>query len=140
MKDGAGARYRCPAGAVPIPPCTPPPPPPPPPPRTNARPDADGTIYAGIHLHVTDATGDGLLLEGTPDGSFAVYNTTVLTNEPSFPDMLAWAETYAAYNFSGVPGIAGAREPSGLLDLHRGGPASGGGGGRVSVPGSLYTY
>ena len=73
------------------------------------RPDADGTIYAGIHLHVTDSTGDGLLLEATADGGFAVYNTTVLTNEPAFPDMLTWAEAYGAYNFSAVPGIAGAR-------------------------------
>ena len=39
-----------------------------------------------------------------------MYNTTVLTNEPAFPDMLAWAEAYGAYNFSAVPGIAGARE------------------------------
>ena len=27
------------------------------------------------HLHVTDKSGAGLLVEGTPNGSFALYDT-----------------------------------------------------------------
>eukprot|EP00887_Chlorella_sp_A99_P001646 scaffold8.g1646.t1 len=72
------------------------------------KPDADGTIAWGTHFHITDANGDGLLLEGTPDGGFAVYETPVLTNEPAFPLMRAWMAAYNNYSFASVPGIANA--------------------------------
>ncbi|KAL4428430.1 hypothetical protein ABPG75_002519 [Micractinium tetrahymenae] len=71
-------------------------------------PDADGTLWVGLHLHVADATGDGLPVEGTANGSYALYDTIVATNEPSFPDMLSWASAYSSHNFSSVPGIANA--------------------------------
>lgn len=29
----------------------------------------------GLHLHITDATGDGLLLEAKRDGGWATYDT-----------------------------------------------------------------
>lgn len=54
------------------------------------RPDADGTMYAGGHFAIADATGAGLLLEALPDGSFTTYDTAVVTNEPSWPLMMEW--------------------------------------------------
>ncbi|KAI7845267.1 hypothetical protein COHA_001309 [Chlorella ohadii] len=72
------------------------------------KPDDDGTLFVGLHLHITDALGDGLLLEATRDGGWATYDTPVLTNEPSFPDMQAWMAAYKKYDFNSVPGIANA--------------------------------
>lgn len=37
----------------------------------------------GLHLHITDGTGDGLLLEGTPDGGFATYDTRECRTAPA---------------------------------------------------------
>lgn len=39
------------------------------------RPAPDGTQYLAVHLHLTDRTGAGLLVEGTPNGSLALYDT-----------------------------------------------------------------
>ncbi len=41
----------------------------------SCRPDDDGTLFVGLHLHITDALGDGLLLEATRDGGWATYDT-----------------------------------------------------------------
>ena len=43
--------------------------------RRARRPDTDGTLFFGLHLHITDASGDGLLLEATPGGGWATYDT-----------------------------------------------------------------
>lgn len=32
-------------------------------------------MHLGVHGHITDKTGAGLLFEATPDGSYAVYDT-----------------------------------------------------------------
>lgn len=67
--------------------------------------DADGTFYFALHYHFMDASGAGLLVEGSPDGGVALYDTKVVTNEPAFPAMEAWAGAYTSFNFSAVPGV-----------------------------------
>ena len=69
------------------------------------EPSANNTFHIGLHFHVTDSSGDGLLIEATPDGSYALYDTKVLTNEPAWPDMVAQHEAYMKYDFSSVPGV-----------------------------------
>jgi hypothetical protein len=39
------------------------------------KPDPDGTQYMSVHVHITDKTGAGLLIEGTANGSYALYDT-----------------------------------------------------------------
>lgn len=75
----------------------------------------DGNVfYIGIHFHVTDATGDSVLIEATRDGSYALYDTKVVTNEPAWPLMLQQHEAYRKYNFSGVPGVPEKSNPPNL--------------------------
>lgn len=69
-------------------------------------PAEDGTLHMGIHLHFTDSTGAGLLVEGkVGGGGYSLYDTQVITNEPSFDLMLAWRDEYLRHDFSDVPGI-----------------------------------
>lgn len=67
-------------------------------------PDPGGTLYLPYHLHFTDAGGDALLLEATPDGGWAVFDTRVVTNEPAFPLLQQWVEEFTAFDWSAVPG------------------------------------
>jgi penicillin V acylase-like amidase (Ntn superfamily) len=59
-----------------------------------------------VHVHITDKTGAGLLIEGTANGSYALYDTQVLSNEPAWPLMTEWRDQWMAYNFSQAPGIS----------------------------------
>ena len=74
----------------------------------------DGDVfYIGIHFHVTDATGDSVLIEATDDG-YKLYETKVVTNEPAWPMMEAQHKAYGLYNFSSVPGVPEKSIPPGL--------------------------
>ena len=75
----------------------------------------DGNVfYIGLHFHVTDATGDSVLIEATTDGSYALYDTNVVTNEPAWPQMAAELKAYTEYNFTGVPGVPAKSDPADL--------------------------
>lgn len=75
----------------------------------------DGNVFfIGLHFHVTDATGDGILIEATSDGSYALYDTKVVTNEPAWPQMAAELKAYGNFSFAGVPGVPKQSDPADL--------------------------
>lgn len=65
-----------------------------------------GALAMTIHLHVTDATGAGLLIEFKPTGGYSLYATPVITNEPPWPAMVAWVKNFAKTGYqAAVPGL-----------------------------------
>ena len=75
----------------------------------------DGNVFfIGLHFHVTDATGDSILIEATENGSYALYDTKVVTNEPAWPQMAAELTTYDQFSFSDVPGVPKQSDPADL--------------------------
>lgn len=75
-------------------------------------PDPDGTFYVPAHVHYADGSGDSILVEGTSNDSYAVYDTRVVTNEPSYPEIVQQREAWLKANFSGLPGVTPAPLPT----------------------------
>jgi len=54
----------------------------------------EGALSLPIHIHVTDAAGEGVLLEAVPGGGFEAYRTNIATNEPAFLVMVEQMQQY----------------------------------------------